>query len=337
MKTIILTGGGTAGHIMPNLALLPELRKHFDKIIYLGAKGGLEEKIVPEYNIPLHLIDAVKFDREHIFSNFKIPLKLKKATNDAVKLLENIKPNVIFSKGGYVGLPICFAAKKLNIPYVIHESDFSMGLANKLVAKNAKKVLISFEETYKKGILVGTPIREEIFNGNKNIYKQKLNLLNKKTILIFGGSLGAKSINEFIYKNLDCLCEKYNVLHISGKSGNLEIKHKNYFQFNFVNDIQNLFALADVIVTRGGASSLAEITALNKKAVVIPLPKGASRGDQIQNAQSYQKKGKVEVILQENLQLENFSSVIENLLLKTTSKEKEPSPNKVIATHLADC
>lgn len=336
MKTIVLTGGGTAGHIMPNLALLSELKKNFETICYIGAKGGLEETLAPKYGLQLYLTDAVKLDRAHIMSNFKIPFKLKTSIDEAKKILAELKPDLVFSKGGYVSLPVCFAAKKLNIPVVIHESDYSLGLANKIVASFAKKVLTSFKETCKTGILVGNPVRDEIFKGDKTIYAKKLNLSPKKNLLFFGGSLGASSINNFIYQNLDKLCENYNILHIAGKTADKTIKHNNYYQFEFVNDIEHLFALADLVIARGGASSLAELSALNKKTVVVPLPKGASRGDQLQNAESYKKLGKVEVLLQENLNFENLNQLLSKLLAEKLVTTKSLIPNKLIVSHLVE-
>lgn len=312
MATIILTGGGTAGHIIPNLALLDELRKFFDSIHYIGG-DGMEKELVKKENIPFHSTANVKFDRTNILKNIQIPYMLTKGISEAKKIMSLLKPDVVFSKGGYVTLPACFAAKSLKIPVVIHESDYSMGLANKIVKPFAKKILTSFEET-DGGEYIGNPIRTEILRGDKNRIIPFLDLdLNKKTILIMGGSLGSESINNVVYKGIAKLTANYNIVHISGKNGNMEIKYKNYNQLSYTDKIADYFALADCIISRAGANTLCEAAALGKHNIVIPLPKGNSRGDQMDNALSFEKRGMVEILLQEDLYVESLMHKINNI------------------------
>lgn len=312
MATIVLTGGGTAGHIIPNLALLDELKKYFDNIHYIGGTG-MEKELVAAENIPFHSTATVKFDRSNMLKNMQIPFMLTKGIFEAKRILSLLEPDVIFSKGGYVALPTCYAAKSLKIPIVIHESDYSMGLANKMVSGFAKKVLTSFSET-PNGEYVGNPIRTGILRGDKNKVIPLLSLdLSKKTVLITGGSLGAEYINNIIYKGLDVLTKKYNIVHISGKSGDFSITHKFYNQLKYTGNIADYYALADCVVCRAGANTLCEAAALGKHCIAIPLPKGNSRGDQLDNALSFEKRGMVEILLQENLYVESLINKIDNI------------------------
>ncbi|HHT83629.1 MAG: undecaprenyldiphospho-muramoylpentapeptide beta-N-acetylglucosaminyltransferase [Christensenellales bacterium] len=309
MRTIVLTGGGTGGHIIPNLALIPYLKKHFDQIHYIGSDGP-EKDIVPDYGIIFHQTDAVKLDRIRLMNNFKIPFVLIKSIKQARRLLKQIKPSAVFSKGGYVSLPTCFAARLEQIPVVAHESDMSLGLANKIVSKFAQAVITSFEET-KKGEYIGNPIRNEIFQGKKEKALQKYKIKSDKPIvLIFGGSSGSAAINDVVYQSLPMLTQRYSIVHIAGKRGAFDIKRPYYTQMEYAKDIYDLYAAAEVVVSRAGANTLSELAALNKKMLVIPLPKTSSRGDQIENALSYQKKGLAVMLEQKNL---NPKTLIENI------------------------
>lgn len=297
MPCIVLTGGGTAGHITPNLALVPELYKYFDKVAYV-AGNGMEKTLVPSYGLPFYETETVKLNRSHILENFKIPFALSRGIREAKSLLTAIGANVVFSKGGYASLPTVFAANALKLPIIIHESDYSLGVANTLCAHYASRVLTSFPET-EGGEFVGNPIRKEIFEGNAERALEKLNLPKRKTLLVFGGSSGAESINSLVFSVLPMLTEEYNVIHVTGES-NLDKAptRGGYRAIGYCDYIADLYALADVILMRGGANSLAEVTALGKRAVVIPLPKGGSRGDQVDNARSYAKRGLVTMLEQ---------------------------------------
>lgn len=314
MYKIVLTGGGTGGHIIPNLALVPCLKKYFDQIHYIGS-NGIEKELVAKENLFFHATDAIKLDRSHFMKNFKIPFVLMKSIREAKIILQKIQPSVIFSKGGYVSLPTCFAAKQLNIPIVIHESDMSLGLANRVVARFASLVITSFEET-KEGEYIGNPVREEIFSGSKERAIKNYNIKNDKpVILIVGGSSGSTAINEVVYQSLPKLTQKYNVIHISGKLGDFNKKHSGYTQIEYAYDINDLYALADIVVSRAGANALSELAALGKRTLAIPLPKGSSRGDQIENALSYKKKGFLAILEQSNLNAETLIEHINSLYI----------------------
>ena len=302
MKTIVLTGGGTAGHIMPNIALIPELKKHFDRIVYIGSKNGMEKDIIKKFSdIEFIEIETVKLIRKFTFKNLLIPIKLFKSINSCKKILKQIKPDIIFSKGGYVAVPVCSAGKSLGIKIISHESDFSFGLANKLILKKCNLMLTSFRETCKnnKCIYTGSPIREEIFKGDKK--NCEVNFKKKQpTILIFGGSLGAKKINELVFKSIDKL-KDFNIIHIVGKNNTKFIDKPNYFQKEFVDNIWDYFALSDLVVSRAGANSIFEILALKKPMLLIPLSKAQSRGDQIENANAFKRYGFASVLYEEEL------------------------------------
>ena len=337
MKTIVLTGGGTAGHVMPNLALIPELEKYFDRIVYIGT-GGIEKELVENEKIEFFEISAPKLIRSLSLENLKIPRKLLMSIGDAKEVLKEIKPSVIFSKGGFVSVPVAIAGKQLKIPVLTHESDLSLGLANKIISLFSTATLTAFEKTAnrrKKYIYSGCPIREQIFKGKQN--KSLFNFAqNKKTILFFGGSLGAKTINNLVYSNLDLLTRKYNVLHICGKGKQNKIKTKNYFCVEYTNQIENFLATADYVVCRAGANSVFEIMALNKPAILIPLSKTQSRGDQIENAKYFAEKGMCKVLFEEELTDEKFLEVLKNLeenektIKNNIKNNKIENPNKKI-------
>lgn len=303
MKNIILTGGGSGGHIIPNIALVPYLKKHFDNIYYVGEKGGMEEKIAAQNNLPFFPINAIKLDRTRMLRNLKIPFVLPKYISEAVQLLEKLNADIVFSKGGYVSLPITYACKKLKIPYVIHEADKSLGVANKLAQKNASRIITSDISCNKnsKYITLGTPIRDEILHGNPTKIATKFTLsTTKPTILVVGGSLGAKAINECITSCIGELTKKFNVIHLTGKGKMSDIKADGYYQIEYVDNIGDYYALASLVIARSGAGVIAELQAVGVRSILIPLPESASRGDQIENA----KKSNFTVIRQEDLNQE---------------------------------
>lgn len=314
MKTIVLTGGGTAGHIMPNVALIPDLKKHFDKIVYIGSKNGMEKEIISHIEgVEFKEIETVKLIRKLTLKNLLIPFKLCTSIRTCKKLLKKIKPDVIFSKGGYVAVPVCIAGKSLGIKIISHESDYSFGLANKIILKKCNYMLTSFRETCKnnKCIYTGSPIRKEIYSGNKNNCECKFEK-KQPTILIFGGSLGAKKINDTVFKSIDKL-KNFNIIHIVGKNNSKQIEKPNYFQKEFINNIWDYFALADIIVSRAGANSIFEILGLKKPMLLIPLSKAQSRGDQIENAMAFKKYGFASVLFEEDLSPVSLTKFINNL------------------------
>ena len=328
MKKIVFCGGGTAGHVMPNIALIEELIRKDYEIHYIGGKG-IEKTILKNYPYVIyHEIESPKLIRKLTFKNLSIPFKLLKAIAHCKNILKEIKPNLIFSKGGYLSLPVVIASK--NIPVVGHESDYSMGLANKIIYKYTDKMFFSFKNVskkYKKGEFSGSIIRKNIFNGNKEKAKQQLNITNnKKCILVIGGSTGAKSINNFILNNLESLTKEYNIIHITGKNKNTNnqhcekcpewrIKNYTYYPVEYVEDIENYITLADYIISRAGSNAIFEFLALKKQMILIPLPKDQSRGDQILNANYFYENGLAEVIPQNKLTIQLLNEKI-NLLKK---------------------
>ena len=314
MKKIVFTGGGTAGHIMPNIAIIEQL-KDYD-IYYMGSDGMEKEIIAKMKNIKYIEIPSVKFVRSFNIKNLLIPFKLIKCIRACKNKLKEINPNIIFSKGGYVSIPVCLAGAKLKLPIITHESDLSIGLANKIIAKKAKYLCCSFKETAdkfgKNSVFTGSPIRPSIMKGNKNLIFKRHNIVpNKPIILIVGGSLGAKSINECIWQNIEKLTSKYIVIHIVGKNNlNNKIKTKNYIQIEFAKDIENYFDACNIAISRAGSNTIFELLALSKPMILIPLPLSASRGDQILNAENFQKNGFASVILQEEL---NSNTLIGNI------------------------
>lgn len=339
--TIILTGGGTAGHVMPNLALLPELKKYYDKIYYLGTDDGIEKQILKNYSeITFISIPAVKFRRTFSLKTLSIPFKLISSINQTKKIIKEINPDVIFSKGGYVSIPVCIASKKLHIPVISHESDLTMGLANKVIYKFCDCMCTGFEKTAckRKMIFTGSPIRPEILNGNKNNILNIVNIdKNKKTVMFFGGSIGATAINKLVWTNINSLCSKYNVIHIVGKNNlNKSISNKNYLQVEFVNNIQDYYDLADICISRSGANSIFELLAIKKPALFIPLPKLESRGDQIDNAQYFKNLGYCNVLFQEEatnkkfLEMINLTMTNKDKIISNMNKSHFENPNKKI-------
>ena len=299
---------------MPHIALLPELKKHFKNIYYIGT-NGLEKTIIGGYKeIKFYEIEAVKLIRKITLKNFTIPFKLIKSIKQCKKILKDVRPDVIFSKGGFVSVPVVIAGHQLGIPIVSHESDISMGLANKIILRYCNVMCTSFKKTSKnkKCKYTGIPIRNELYKGNKNnIYTKKDFDPQKINILFLGGSLGAKAINDFVFKNINALTDKYNICHIVGKNNKKLLPNENYYQVEFTNNIEDFFDFADIVICRSGANTIFELLSLYKPMILIPLPKKQSRGDQIANAKSCKEEGYAEVIEQENLTLETLVKTIE--------------------------
>ena len=310
MKTIILTGGGTAGHVTPNLALIPSLKAAGYDIRYIGSYNGMERKLIENAGIPYDGISSGKLRRYFDLKNFSDPFRVLKGYAEALKILRKYKPDVLFSKGGFVAVPVVLAAKHYHIPTIIHESDMTPGLANKLCIPSAKWVCCNFPETLKylpagKAVLTGSPIRAELLQGDRLAGLQYTNLSAAKPInLVIGGSLGSVKVNGAVRSILPKLLEQFQVIHICGK-GNLDeslIGTSGYVQYEYVDSpLKHLFAAADLIVSRAGANSICEILALRKPNVLIPLSAAASRGDQILNANSFAKQGYSTVLEEEKV------------------------------------
>lgn len=298
-KKIILTGGGTAGHVTPNLALLPYLEKEGFEVAYIGSDEFIESTLIPDMGIPYCGISTGMLRRYRTLKNLTDPFKVFKGIHQAKKYIKTFKPDVIFSKGGFVGLPVAYAGFLCRVPVIIHESDMTSGLANKLSLPVAKKICCNFPETVKelpkgKAVLTGSPIRDELLKGNA---KEGMEICgfddSKPVIMVIGGSLGAASVNKAVRDALPVLLKDFQVVHICGKE-KLDESLNNmtgYKQFEYVTEgLNHIFALADVIISRAGANSICEILALKKPNLLIPLVK-ASRGDQILNARSFESQG----------------------------------------------
>lgn len=309
MNKILFTGGGSAGHVIPNLALMEEiLSADMADVCYMGT-NGIEKQLVSEWKVPYFQIECPKLIRGHgwgiLKRNLKIPTQFLHAVKQATEGLKIYKPDVVFSKGGYVALPVIFAATKLKIPCLTHESDFSVGLANRIIAGKCKHVFTSFPETassVRHGKYSGAPIRRSILSASRAEAKRKFGIgFQEKTLLIFGGGSGSTAINEAIRKNIKTLTEKYVVLHVCGKNNVVDCNIKNYLQFEFISDMGAAYAAADMIVSRSGAGTVFEILALQKPTLFIPL-EGQTRGDQKENAEYFLKKGLCHVLSQKDLE-----------------------------------
>lgn len=326
MKKIVMTGGGTAGHVTPNIALMPALQKNGYQISYIGSYEGMEKQLIEAQNIPYYGISSGKLRRYFDWKNFSDPFKVLKGYGQAIRLLKKMKPDVVFSKGGFVSVPVVLAAKHCKIPAIIHESDITPGLANKLAIPAAKKVCCNFPETLKylpaeKAVLTGSPIRQELLSGNAASAVSYCGFTgrNLPVILIIGGSSGSKVVNQAVRSILPSLLDRFSVIHLCGK-GNLDESLNGtdgYAQFEYANkELTDMFALADFVISRAGANSICELLALRKPNILIPLSAAASRGDQILNAKSFEAQGYSYVIEEENLNDETLKKAIDELVAK---------------------
>ncbi len=300
MKRIVFTGGGTAGHVTPNIALIPKLKSLGYDIHYIGSYEGIERRLIEDYRIPYYGISTGKLRRYFDLKNFSDPFRVIKGFMEAKQVLKTLKPDIVFSKGGFVSVPVVRAASALKIPCIIHESDMTPGLANSLCIPVAKKVCCNFPETLQKlpeekAVLTGSPIRAELTKGDK---EKGLSMCGfhsgKPVIMVIGGSLGAAGVNTLVREALPKLLEDFQVVHICGKEkiDNLLLSTDGYKQFEYVKeDLKDLFAMADIVISRAGANAICELLALRKPSLLIPLPARASRGDQILNAKSFESQG----------------------------------------------
>ncbi len=324
MKKIILTGGGTAGHCLPNIALVPSLKDMGYQISYIGSHEGIERSIAEKNSLPYYGISSGKLRRYFDLKNFSDPFRVLKGYSDALKILKKIQPDLVFSKGGYVTVPVVKAAKKLGIPVVIHESDITPGLANRLSFSSAKKICCSFRQTMdllpgEKAVFTGSPIRSELLCGNRD---KALKFVNMREgdypfIMVIGGSLGAQHVNEAVRKALPELLKKYNVIHLCGK-GKVDPTLNmlsGYMQYDYIDEeLPDLYALADLVISRAGANAIFELLALKKPNILIPLPSKSSRGDQLLNAESFRDAGYSRLLTEEVLTEQSLISAVEEVL-----------------------
>ncbi|MCC8044050.1 MAG: undecaprenyldiphospho-muramoylpentapeptide beta-N-acetylglucosaminyltransferase [Clostridiales bacterium] len=322
MKKIVLTGGGTAGHVTPNIALVPRLRELGYDIYYIGSYDGIEKKLIEQQGIPYSGISSGKLRRYFDLKNFSDPFRVVKGYFEAKTILKKLRPDIIFSKGGFVAVPVVQAAKSLHIPVIIHESDMTPGLANKLSLSAATKVCCNFPETLQslpegKAVVTGSPIRQELHNGNRLSGMKFCGFTAEKPVLlIIGGSLGSVAVNQAVRRILPELLKNFQVVHLCGK-GNLDetlLHTTGYIQFEYIQEeLPDLFALADIVVSRAGANAICELLDLRKPNLLIPLPAASSRGDQILNARSFEKQGFSEVLMEDAITPELLLSKINQL------------------------
>ena len=328
MKRIILTGGGTAGHVTPNIALLPRLKELGYDIQYIGSYTGIEKELIEPFVIPYHGISSGKLRRYFSVQNFTDPFRVLKGFREAHKLIRQLKPDVIFSKGGFVSVPVVLAGKRCKVPVIIHESDMTPGLANKIAIPSAAKVCCNFPETLKslpegKAVLTGSPIRQELLSGNKIAAMDMCHFTSDKpVILVIGGSLGAVAVNNAVREALPELLKDFQIIHLCGK-GKMDESLKDvegYCQFEYIkNELRNLFALADIVISRAGANAICELLALHKPNLLIPLSANASRGDQILNARSFERQGFSLVLEEEQLTKETLLNAVKTLYENRTT------------------
>lgn len=322
MKCIVLTGGGTAGHVTPNIALIPGLKERGYEIFYIGSYNGIEKKLIEDMNIPYYGISTGKLRRYFDLKNISDPFRVLKGIHEAREILKKIRPDIIFSKGGFVAVPVALAASNLKIPLLIHESDMTPGLANRICIPYAVKVCCNFPETRDslpegKAFVTGTPIRQELLHGDADAGREFCGFNREKPVLmVIGGSQGSVFVNTKIREALPELLKNWQVVHLCGK-GNLDdsLDHTpGYRQYEYIKEqLPDLFAMADVVVSRAGANAICEISALAKPNLLIPLGTNASRGDQILNARSFEKQGYSMVLEEENLTEESLLEAVGKL------------------------
>lgn len=322
MKKVLLTGGGTAGHVTPNIALLPGLKEAGFEIRYIGSYNGMERGLIEKEGIPYFGISTGKFRRYLSLKNLSDPIRVLKGYAESVKIIRDYQPDVVFSKGGFVSVPVVLAAKKCHVPVIIHESDMTPGLANKLSIPSATKVCCNFPETLEKlpadkAVLSGSPIRKELLSGDKQAGLRFTGLSADRPILMMmGGSTGSRIINQVLREALPELLKQFQIIHLCGK-GNLDpsLNHvSGYVQYEYIsNELKDLMAASDIILSRAGANAICELLALKKPNVLVPLSAAVSRGDQILNAASFERQGFSYVIQEENLKVSTLLKAVQEV------------------------
>ncbi len=350
MKKIMFTGGGTAGHVTPNIALIDALKDEFE-ICYVGSYNGIEKELIEKKGIKYYGISSGKLRRYFDLKNFADIFRVLKGLRQAKKLVKQEKPDVVFSKGGFVSVPVVWGAKRCKVPVLSHESDMTPGLANKLALPAATKICVNFPETVKylpegKAVVTGTPIRRELFEGDR---KKGLDFCgfdgNKPVLLSVGGSTGAQALNNALHENLDRILETFDVIHLCGKGKADESYNgrKGYVQYEYINEqLPDLFAAADVVISRAGANAICELLALKKPNILIPLSANASRGDQILNAKSFSEQHFSYVLQEEDVTPESLLKALEHVFehkdeyIRAMSESKAQDATKVICDMLRE-
>ena len=327
MKKIVLTGGGTLGHVTPHLALIPHLQEAGYEIHYIGSENGMEAprmRAVP--GITYHAVKSGKLRRYHSWQNFTDPFRVIAGAIQSARLMGKIKPDVVFSKGGFVAVPVVFGAWLHRIPVLCHESDLTPGLANRLCKPFARRFATTFPECAQalgsKAEMTGTPLRPELFRGSREAGLRLFGFDGKKPVLLMmGGSSGAQRINAVLREALPEITKHFDVAHLCGK-GNMDVELEGtpgYKQIEFLDaDLPDVLACTDLVLSRAGANALCEFQALGRPMLLIPYPKGASRGDQILNAKSLEKRGLCRVLMQEDMNPDSLAEAI-----RTTWQERD--------------
>ncbi len=337
MKRIVLTGGGTAGHVSPNLALLPHLLEKGYDVHYIGSARGIEREMTDLPGITYHAIQSGKLRRYFDVKNFTDPFRVAAGCAQSLKLMKKLLPDVLFSKGGFVSVPVVWAASKFHVPILCHESDITPGLANRISARYAKKICATFPECAaklgSKGVLTGTPLRPELFSGSR---EKGLALANfdgsRPVLLMMGGSQGAQAVNRALREALPDITQEFDVLHLCGKGNEDAQLHgvKGYWQTPFLSaELPHALAACDLVLSRAGANAINEFQALKKPMLLVPLPLSASRGDQILNAQSYEKRGIARVLYQEEMTADSLVQALRETYAQRSrllaALDKEPA------------
>ncbi|MBR1583961.1 MAG: undecaprenyldiphospho-muramoylpentapeptide beta-N-acetylglucosaminyltransferase [Clostridia bacterium] len=322
MKRIVLTGGGTAGHVTPHLALLPHLLQAGYEVHYIGTEEGIEHKMMTLPGVTYHSVKSGKLRRYHDWKNFTDPFRVIAGAFQSARLMGKLKPDVCFSKGGFVSVPVVVGAWLHGVPTLCHESDLTPGLANKICGKFAKRIATTFPECAKrlgdKAVCTGTPMRPELFAGSREKGLRLCGFAGDKPVLMMmGGSIGAQSVNQALRAALPQLLPDMDVVHLTGK-GNLDESLNalpGYRQFEFLSEeLPDIMACADIVLSRAGSNAICEFQALKKPMLLVPYPKGASRGDQILNAESFRQRGLCHVLLQENMTADSLTAALHALM-----------------------
>ncbi len=348
MKTIVFTGGGTAGHVFPNIALIEDLHQQKWSIHYMGMNDGPEKDIIDQWNkkhdhkISFHGIQSGKYRRNFSLKNIQGLRQIYLGYKKSISLLSDIQPLVLFSKGGFVSVPPAYAAHRLGIPVLTHESDISIGLANRLINRIATKIYSSFPTTTKNAFYTGNPIRKTILRGNA---KKGLGLCSftakLPVILIMGGSQGSTFMNDLVKQTVPYLLCHYQIIHLTGTNHPYHVDDSCYKCFEFAGDeMADLYACSDLIIGRAGANSLFEGFALEKPMILIPLPKKYSRGEQIKNAEYFAQKGLLKILHQNEANPETLVQTIKQTLeekdiLRSALRQYSfPETNKILVEEI---
>lgn len=336
MKTIVFAGGGTAGHVMPNIALMEQLKTKF-RCVYIGT-NGIEKTLAEQYfgKENFFEIECKKLQRKFTLQNLSLPFSINKSIKNCKRILKELSPSLIFAKGGYASFPVVMAGKKLGINTFIHESDYTMGLANKLCAKGCKKVFVTFEDTakaHKYATHTGTPLRQQLYTPDKLKGMRTAKFSEKKKkITVIGGSSGSKRLNDIIEKSIDKITEKYDLFVICGKGKKLNTKITGFAQAEFVNNVFDVFCASDLVISRAGSNTVCELMAMGKPCIFVPLTH-ATRGEQKQNATYFEKRGCCLVADENTLDTQSLLDTIDLAFKKERYFKENIKKQNIDGTH----